>query len=88
MIDRWDIEELAYRAMGKTEAEAEEAIEGGDINEAIYEKYGCSLNAYCAIIEDVIRFTPLVESPMTCTRYHAFVDNDRAIVKVKALNNN
>ena len=82
-MDIWDIEELAYRAMGKTKKETDEAISDGGIEDAVYEKYECSFDTYCTIIRDVINFTPLVESTITNNKYHAFVDEQQyAIVKV------
>lgn len=79
-----DIEGLAYRAMGKTEDQADEAINNGDINVAIHEQYNCSFDTYCQIVNDLIKFTPLLESPLTGTKFHAFVDveQQRAIVKM------
>lgn len=84
-MNDWDIEELAYRALGKTEEEAENEINNGDIDEAIYEKYDCSFETYCLIVNDLIKFTPLVRSPLTDKCFHAFVDNEqqRAIVKLE-----
>jgi len=83
MSIEWDIEELAYRAMGKTDEEAEKEINDGDIDQAIYDKYECSFETYCAIVKDLIKFTPKVSSPLTGKSYHAFVDieQQRAIVK-------
>lgn len=84
MIEDWEIEELAYRAMGKSEKETEEQLENGDIDEALYDKYDCSFEIYCDIVKDLIKFTPLVASPLTDTKFHAFVDvkQQRAIVKL------
>ena len=80
----WDIEELAYRAMGKTESETDEEINNGDIDDAIFDKYEISFEQYCSIVKDLIKFTPLVSSPLTQTNFHAFVDveQQRAIVKL------
>jgi len=80
----WDIEELAYRAMGKTDEEAEKEINDGDIDQAIYDKYDCSFETYCEIVKDLIKFTPLVGSQLTGKNFHAFVDieQQRAIVKL------
>jgi hypothetical protein len=36
MSIEWDIEELAYRAMGKTDKQAEEAINDGDIVQSYF----------------------------------------------------
>lgn len=49
MSIEWDIEELAYRATGKTEAEAEKAINDGDIDEAIHEAYGTDCKRLIAV---------------------------------------
>ena len=80
----WDIEELAYRAMGKTDDEAEKEINDGDIEQAIFDKYEIGFEQYCAIVKDLIKFTPLVSSPLSGTNFHAFVDveQQRAIVKL------
>ena len=84
----WDIEELAYRAMGKSESETEDAVNDGDIEDAIYEKYEVSFSAYCQIVKDLLPFTQIVESPLSGSQFHAFVDNaqSRAIVKMEVKN--
>ncbi len=80
----WEIEELAYRAMGKTDDEAEKEINDGDIDQAIYDKYECSFETYCDIVKDLIKFTPKVSSCLSGKSFHAFVDTEqqRAIVKL------
>ncbi len=87
MMNTYDIEELAYRAMGKTEEETDALIDNGDIDDAVYEKYDCSFDTYCQIVTDLIRFTPIVVSPLTGTEFHAFVDagQQRAIVTAARL---
>ena len=86
MSIEWDIEELAYRAMGKTEEEAEKAINDGDIDEAIFEKYEISFEQYSQIVKDLLPFTPHIQGGITGNLFHAFVDvkQQRAIVKVEA----
>lgn len=83
----WEIEELAYRAMGKTDEEAEKEVNDGDIDQAIYDKYGCDFETYCKIVKDLIKFTPLITSSLTGKIFHAFVDveQQRAIFKLEAL---
>ena len=80
----WDIEELAYRAMGKTEEETENEINNGDIDIAIYDKYEIEFDAYCKIVKDLLPFTQIVNSALSGKQFHAFVDNEqkRAIVKI------
>lgn len=81
----WDIEELAYRAMGRSEKETDEAINDEDIDQNIYNKYGTDFETYCKIVKDLIKFTPLVSSPISGKNFHAFVDTEqqRAIVKLE-----
>ena len=83
----WDIEELAYRAMGRTEEEAEKAInDSEDIDDALYEKYEVSFEQYKEIVKDLLPFTPQIKAAVSGTLFHAFVDvkQSRAIVKVDA----
>lgn len=82
----WDIEELAYRAMGKTEEETDKAINEGDIDEALHEKYEISFEQYSKIVKDLLPFTPLVQAGISGTLFHAFVDvkQQRAILKTDA----
>jgi hypothetical protein len=61
MSIEWGIEELAYRAGGKTEDETEAAINDGDIDEFIYEKYEIDFDTYFKIVQDLIPFTPAWE---------------------------
>ena len=87
MSIEWDIEELAYRAMGKTDDEASEEINDGDIDNALYERYEVSFEQYSDIVKDLLPFTPQIQGGITGELFHAFVDikQQRAIVKGKAL---
>ena len=80
----WDIEELAHRAMGKTEDEAEEEINNGDIDQAIFDKYEISFEQYCKVVKDLLPFTVPITAAISKTKFYAFVDNkqNRAIVKL------
>ena len=84
MSIEWDIEELAYRAMGKTLEEAEAAINDGDIDEALLEKYEIGFDQYSQIVKDLLPFTQKVRSALTGKWSHAFVDvkEGRSIVKI------
>ena len=86
-INMWDVEELALRAMGKTEEEKDEFInENGDIEEAIFDEYGVDFDNYARIVEDLLPFTAQVQSGITGDLYHAFVDSvaQVTLVKIKA----
>ena len=81
-----DIEELAYRTMGLTSDETDKEINDGDIAKALYEKYGIEVDQYCAIVNDLIKFTPVVQSGLGKNLYHAFVDDEKqcCIFKIEA----
>lgn len=82
-ISVWDAEELAYRAMGNSSDATDELINDGDIDEAIYEKYDCSFETYCKIVEDLVKFTPVQQSPLSGKKFHAFVDAAEGIAILK-----
>lgn len=80
----WNIEQLAYRAMGKTEEQMEQAINNNeDIDEALYDKYEISFDNYIRIVKDLLPFTPVNVSAITNKRFHAFVDNEKSMAIVK-----
>ena len=81
MSIRWEIEELACRACGKSEEEAEEIINNGTIDELLLEKYEIDFEQYCQIVEDLIPFTPISETAIKNTLVHGFVDGNTFIVK-------
>ena len=86
-ISMWDVEELALRAMGKTEEEKDEFINNdGDIDEALLAEYGTDLENYARIVEDLLPFTAQVQSGISGDLYHAFLDSEAlmTIVKMKA----
>jgi hypothetical protein len=70
-----DIEELAWLSLGKKHEEIDSLMDGeGDIEGSVFEKYGISFEQFTCIIEDLIKFTPIVKTGLTDTKYHAFVD--------------
>ena len=89
MSFEWEIEELAYRAMGKTEEQTDEAINNGDIADAVSMKNTKqALKLYCEIVKDLLPFTPKVKSAFCNESFNAFVDPNepRCIVRSKAIN--
>ena len=84
----WEIEELAYRAMGKTKEQTDEAINNCDIDDVIYDKYEINFETYCEIVKDLLPFTPKVQSALSNESFNAFVDPNepRCIVRSKAIN--
>lgn len=81
----FEIEELAYRAGGKSESETEEALNEGDIDDFLLEKYEVTFEQYCKIVRDLIPFTNAWQSPLTKELYQGFVDSTYAIVKQKVV---
>ena len=79
----WDIEELFYLSLGKREDEVDEAINDGDLDEAIFEKYDCSVDTYERIVKDLINFTPEIKAGISGKSYQGFVlaEEQRFIVK-------
>lgn len=70
--------ELAAHVLGMTDYEEEDVID------AIGERYGIDLETWQLITGTLIKMTPIVESPLTKTKYHAFLHDGMAIAKVKA----
>lgn len=85
MSIEWDIEELAYRAIGMSASEAEDAINNKDIDEVLDKKYGVDFPQYCGIVKDLLPFTPRIQTAISGKLINAFVDNEeqRAIVKME-----
>jgi len=81
----WDIEELACFMMGKTEAETEEILNNGTVDDLLYDKYGIGFDTYCAIVKHLLPFTPVVTSELLGTKYHAFVNGDCCIVRLEVV---
>jgi len=81
----WDIEELACKVLGKTDDELDEIISNGSIDALLMETHGIDFETYSQIVKELLYFTPLVKSPLTDEVYHAFVEGNNMIVKVKPM---
>lgn len=79
----WGIEELACRACGKDEEETTEAINNSTVENLVYEKYEISLETYKEIVNDLIPFTPVMQTAIGNTVCHGFADGNNIIVKVE-----
>lgn len=86
MCDEFDILELAYRVTGKSEQEAEEAIndDDSDIDRVIFDRYQCDFVTFCAIVKDLIKFTPTHTGALSGVAVHGFVDVEQSRIIVKA----
>ncbi|MDP2901936.1 MAG: hypothetical protein Q8N96_02340 [Methylovulum sp.] len=81
MSIEWEIEELACAACCKSEEEAGQAINDGTTDEILYERYGVDFETYTKIVKDLLPFTPIVQSALAQKNYHAFVADNRMIVR-------
>lgn len=85
MIDIFEIEDLIQAIYEREEGDIPEDF---DSFEFIYNVFGCDYQAFADIVEKLIDFTPVLESPITGTLSHCFgvVENPetglfKAIVK-------
>ena len=83
MSIEWEIEELACMVCGKSEEETEQAINDGTTDEILFERYGVDFETYTKIVKDLLVFTPIVKTVLTETDYHAFVAENRMIVRLE-----
>ncbi|MBO2552630.1 hypothetical protein I6M38_11630 [Shewanella algae] len=89
-MDYFDAQLLAGAALGLTEEQTDEIIDGDeDFDTPLIEKFGVDLEQFGDIANALLPLTPLVSSPLTNVSYHAFVrqlgdGNFLAIVKQKA----
>ena len=79
-----DFDELACLVCGKTEDEADDIINNDGVDDLLFNKYEISQDQFCEIVTDLLKFTPLVQAGLSGKVYHAFVTDNRMIVKVKA----
>ena len=69
-----DLEMLAGAALGWSEEKTEEFIDDdGDWDWILYEKLGVELEEFGVIADALIKLTPVLESPLTKNKHHAFV---------------
>lgn len=86
-ISRWEVEELAaYIVCDNDETAADEMLEDEEsIEQAVYDRYEVEFEQFSSIIEDIIKYTPTLDSVVTETRFHVFgiqeENHFRAIVK-------
>lgn len=83
-----DYEELAMRCCGLDEDAAEKAIDEDNAEEIIFNKFEVDLNTFERIARALVKFTPVLASPLTQQKYHVFgiqeEDHFTAIVKEEA----
>lgn len=73
MSDYMDYAELALRCCGLTEDEANETLENfDDVEQKIYDKFEVDSDTFEKIARALVKFTPVLESPLFKTRHHTF----------------
>lgn len=82
-MDIFDFEELMSDILDISDEQREDDdyLEG-----KFYERYGMDLETGYALARDLITRTPVVESPLSSKKYHAFVDKEQrfTLMKVEA----
>ncbi len=89
----WDIQELAAIACGLTEDQYSELLNSGKADEMLDEmlnsKFGMDLEQFSNVAEALLKFTPVLQSPLSGDLHHVFGVSEgssgfRAILKAKA----
>ena len=80
----YKVQELAGYMLGKSEEEVDEMLDqdDGTLDELLYEKYNVEFEQFYEIVNDLIKFTPIVQSVLSCSKFHAFVRDNVAIAKL------
>lgn len=78
-----EVYELAAALIGKRDEYEEGDITDIDIEESFYEKYEVSVDQFHEIADDLIKFTPSWESPLTHVRMQGFVREKEGIAITK-----
>lgn len=83
-LNDFEVEVLAGHLLGKSEDEVEEMLDrdDGTLDELLFEKYNVEFEQFYKLINDLIKFTPIVSSGLTGSRFHAFVAGNVAIAKL------
>ena len=93
MLDEYEQEELAWLCLGFKPESVAEIMAGNrnrgeeftlDLDSALERKFGCDFPRFCDLIEVLLPMTPLAESPITGEKFHAFIADGCAVVKVSA----
>jgi len=80
-MNYFDIEELLSAMYGITD---EQRNEDFDFDELCYEKFEIGFEEFMKIISVLLPLTPVVESALTGRKYHAFIKDGLALVKLEA----
>lgn len=82
MMNEFDYEELLCSLFGISDEQRGET--DFDIEDLCFDKFDISFGDFVHVASQLLPLTPIVESPLSKTRYHAFIHNGTAFVKMKA----
>ena len=85
-INWYEITELVANILTDNDEEkAEQLIDADEVENLFYEKYDIDIEQFQTIVELILPYTPLMESPLTKELYHTLGLHDergfRAIIK-------
>lgn len=80
-MNYFDIEELLSAMYGISD---EQRNDDFDFDELCYEKFEIGFEEFMKVISALLPLTPVVESALTGTKYHAFIKDGLALVKQEA----
>lgn len=77
-VDIEDIMDLAVCVLG---LDPDVEYDYDEIEFKIHEKFGCSLEDFCSIVEHLLPLVGMGESPLTKTIYRGFAHDDGSYVR-------
>ena len=81
-MDWTDATELLGACLGKTEYEIEQACEDYGIAEKwADDAFDCDLETFGKVAVKLVALSPIVETAITSTKYHAFIKDDAMIYR-------
>ncbi|HCE2091504.1 TPA: hypothetical protein NGT02_004521 [Vibrio parahaemolyticus] len=70
----WALQELAVAALGMTEEQYEEVLNGDeDFDTPLHEKFGVDFDQFSQVAEALLKLTPVVTKGISKENVHAFV---------------
>lgn len=82
MFSEFDYEELFCGLFGISDEDRD--ADGFDLYDECHERLNVDFDAFCAVANFLISFTPVAESPLTKKHYHAFLKDGIAYMKKEA----
>ena len=79
----YEVQELACAICGLDYDTLVDEGREDEIEDALYEKFGISIEQFSAVAEALLPFTPVVEAGISGTLYHAFVNDKEGVMIAK-----